>query len=545
MLSSLVSAIKRSDKTGEGHTAQGTKGTTIVLTSDLPTMSDFGGDPFIAFLSTFPHRIVRPILKKYFKPQLDEEGRPKFVSYGLRRIESILSREFGEENVVVAHPETLDRFVGSETRLIGISSHDPLGFAYVSRTYNSLLGFGGDSVNYFYFRQLMRHPVIRNRNKERTKVMVGGPGVWQIKEMNLQHELGIDILVHGDAEHDLTNLVHDVLDGKKIEEEVVMGPVDPERDNIPPITKPASYGCVEITRGCGRGCRFCHPTTRKRYSFPIEFVMKEVEVNVKGGLKSIFVITDDIFLYEVQPRFVPNREKVVELFSKIAQFPGVEEIHLSHAAMAPVVVDPKMIEELSPILLEKTKRRLNGKPYVTVEIGIETGSVRLMKLGMRGKALPFDVEQWQEIVDTGLGILNDNSWYPLCTFLVGSPDETENDTLATLELFDKIKDKKLLYVPVLFIPIKGTAWETEKCVGFENITELQWEVISSAWDRNIKIWKKEDERILKTIGFFFYWAYLRWKYGAKSIRPVMKFLGLSNFSLLKLVASQPQTNIKK
>ncbi|RLG57128.1 MAG: hypothetical protein DRN83_02605 [Hadesarchaea archaeon] len=543
MLSSLISAIRGSDKTGEGQ--QGAKGTTIVLTSDLPTMSDFGGDPFIAFLSTFPHRIVRPILKKYFKPQLDEEGRPKFVSYGLRRIESILSREFGEENVVVAHPETLNRFVGDETRLIGISSHDPLGFAYVSRTYNSLLGFGGDSVNYFYFRQLMRHPVIQNRNKEKTKVMVGGPGAWQIKEMDLQHEFGIDILVHGDAEHDLTNLVHDVLDGKKIEKEVVMGPVDPEKDNIPPITKPASYGCVEITRGCGRGCRFCYPTTRKRYSFPIEFVMKEVEVNIKGGVKSIFVITDDIFLYEVQPRFVPNREKVVELFSKIAQFPGVEEIHLSHAAMAPVVVDPKMIEELSPILLEKTKRRLNGEPYVTVEIGIETGSIKLMKLGMRGKALPFDVEQWQEIVDTGLGILNDNSWYPLCTFLVGSPDETEDDTLATLELFDKIKDKKLLYVPVLFIPIKGTSWEREKCVGFENITELQWEVISSAWDRNIKIWKREDERILKTIGFFFYWTYLRWKYGAKSIRPVMKFLGLSNFPLLKSRVPTPQTGIKK
>jgi len=242
---------------------------------------------------------------------------------------------------------------------------------------------------------------------------------------------------------------------------------------------------------------------------------------------------------------VPNREKVVELFSKIAQFPGVEEIHLSHAAMAPVVVDPKMIEELSPILLEKTKRRLNGEPYVTVEIGIETGSIKLMKLGMRGKALPFDVEQWQEIVDTGLGILNDNSWYPLCTFLVGSPDETEDDTLATLELFDKIKDKKLLYVPVLFIPIKGTSWEREKCVGFENITELQWEVISSAWDRNIKIWKREDERILKTIGFFFYWTYLRWKYGAKSIRPVMKFLGLSNFPLLKSRVPTSQTGIKK
>jgi radical SAM superfamily enzyme YgiQ (UPF0313 family) len=298
---------------------------------------------------------------------------------------------------------------------------------------------------------------------------------------------------------------------------------------------------VEITRGCGRGCQFCYPTTRKRYSFPIDFVMKEVETNVKGGSKSIFIISDDIFLYEVGPNFVPNRKKVVELFSKIASYPGIEDIHLSHAAMAPVVADPKMIEELSPILLEKSHRRMNGKPYTTTEIGVETGSVRLMKKGMRGKALPFKIEDWHEIIDTGLGILNDNSWYPLCTFLVGPPDETEEDVLATLELLDRIKDKKLLYVPVLFIPIEGTYWEKERCVGLERLSELQWEVISTGWNRNIKIWKKENERIIKTVGFLTYWLYLRWKHGGKTTRPIMRFLGMldSNFSKPRPASGAP------
>jgi radical SAM superfamily enzyme YgiQ (UPF0313 family) len=471
---------------------------------------------------------VRGYLKKYFEPHLDEEGRPIFASYGLRRVESLLVREFGQESVVVAHPETLHKFVGEKTKIIGVSSHDPMGLAYVSRTYNALLGFGGDAVNYFYFKELLSHPAIRGRDRKKTKLMVGGPGAWQIKEVNMQEYFGIDILVHGDAERDLADVVRKILGGEDVGREIQLRHVDPYSDHIPPIIRPASYGCVEITRGCGRGCQFCYPTTKKRYSFPIEHIMKEVEVNVKGGSNSIFIISDDMFLYEVKPRFIPNREKIVELFSRIASYPGVEQIHLSHAAMAPVVADPKMIEELTPILLEKTSRRLNGKPYITAEIGVETGSVRLMKKGMRGKALPFSVNDWHEIIDTGLGILNDNSWYPLCTFLVGPPDETEEDVLATLELLDRIKEKKLLYVPVLFIPIKGTGWENEKCVGLENVTELQWEVITTAWGRNIKIWKKESERMLKAAGFFFYWTYLVWRHGLKSIKPTMRFLGLLN-----------------
>lgn len=500
-------------------------GRKIVLTSDLPTMSNFGDDPFLAFLCTFPHKLVRRFLTGYFRPNLDEDGRPIFASYGLRRVEAILNKEFGGENVVVAHPQTLRKFVGPNTRIIGVSSHDPMGLAYVSRTYNSLLGMGGDAVNYFYFKQLMEHPVIRERNREMTKLVVGGPGSWQIKEVKMQEPFGIDALVHGDAERDLVKVFREILDGKDIGKEVQLSRVDPRRDGIPPICRPSSYGCVEITRGCGRGCQFCYPTTKGLYSFPIEHIMKEVEVNVKGGSKSIFIISDDIFLYRTKPNFVPNRERIVELLSKIASYPGVGEIHLSHAAMAPVVADPKMIEEISPILLEKSRRRLYGKPYIPVEIGVETGSVRLMKKSMRGKSLPFKIEDWHEIVDTGLGILNDNSWYPLCTFLVGPPEETEEDVLATLELLDKIKDKKLMYVPVLFIPIKGTSWEDQMSTGLKNFSELQWEVISAAWDRNIKIWKRDGERLLKTFGFFVYWSYLIWKHGPRSVRPTMRFLG--------------------
>jgi radical SAM superfamily enzyme YgiQ (UPF0313 family) len=251
-----------------------------------------------------------------------------------------------------------------------------------------------------------------------------------------------------------------------------------------------------------------------------------VETNIKGGCKSVFLVTEDVFLYQTRPNYVPNRKALVELISSIAKYPGVKEIHLSHAAMAPVVKDPKMIEELSPYLLEKSRRKLRGKTYVTAEIGVETGSVRILKKSMPGKALPFKIEEWHDIIDTGLGVLNDNSWYPLCTFMTGTPDETEDDVLATLELYDTIKDRTLFYVPVIFIPIEGTRWGKEARKGLDHLSDLQWEIITTGWKRNMRIWAPNQiKKMLPFVGLPLYWLYLRWIHGSKTVGPVMRFFG--------------------
>ena len=75
---------------------------------------------------------------------------------------------------------------------------------------------------------------------------------------------------------------------------------------------------------------------------------------------------------------------------------------------------------------------------------------------MRGKALPFKVEHWQDIVVNGLTILNENKWYPVCTFLVGAPDETDDDVKQSLELIYKLRNHKLFFVPSIFTPLEET-----------------------------------------------------------------------------------------
>jgi radical SAM superfamily enzyme YgiQ (UPF0313 family) len=500
----------------------------IVLTASRAEANEYDDNPFAAFICTFPKKLSGLALREHLENTASNtDGTALRTIYGLRKVESLLIKEFGAENVVVAHYDHLHRFIGKNTKIVGISSMDPMGLAYVSTTYNSLIGFGGEALNASEFEKLISHPAIQHY---KPKIIVGGAGSWQIHEAGMQQQWNIDVLFQGEGEEDLISVFKTMMDGTSIPSYFVAK--KPNRKKIPPITHAACYGMVEITRGCGRGCQFCSPTNRTKYSFPLEYIMKEVKTNVDGGAKTIFTVTEDIFLYKSKPGFIPNREEIVKLYKTIASYPGVEYILLSHASLAPVVYDKKLLEELSPILLEKTRWRPElhssySKRFVSVEVGIETGSVRLMQKYMKGKALPYSVDNWPELVVQGVGAMNDYDWWPLCTIMTGQPDETEDDVRATLDLIDDLRNHhaKMFYTPVLFIPLKEAILGNQRRTNLKNLSELQWEVIARCWRNNIDFWRPDMKWMLNPMFFFSHWFYARWKHGKKATVPMMHLAG--------------------
>ena len=149
------------------------------------------------------------------------------------------------------------------------------------------------------------------------------------------------------------------------------------------------------------------------------------------------------------PFFFPNREVLVSLYRDIVKTAGVEQHVLSHSTIAPAVVDPVMIEQLTEILLSKSPihlKRLSshpeGKALVTL-IGLETGSVRMAKQVMPSKGVPFKIEDWQSVVINGLEVLNRNNWFPMLTLMVGNPGETDEDVMATLDLIYEMERRGL------------------------------------------------------------------------------------------------------
>jgi radical SAM superfamily enzyme YgiQ (UPF0313 family) len=474
----------------------GSDGKLIVLTAPLTESIDHAGFFIQMSLASIPGWMEWVIDKKY--PQWrdvpkNDDGSAGTAPAGLRVVEAVLAREFGAENVVVCYPDQLDRFIGPATRVVGVSTHNPLGTTFAAGVYASIFGSSKEPVNSLYARRMFA--TIKNHpNRDSFKVIIGGSGSWQIGETNMHDEFGIDCVVSGRAEAAETiDAFRRAVEGDEVPRNVeAHHPMNLDTLIVP--EERTSFGVVEMTTGCGRRCAFCMPDLNPRISFPKEEIMKAVEANVAAGNTQVSLATEDMFVWRTDeaglPFFVPNRAELLDLYRSIAEHPGVEHVTLSHSTIAPALVDPDLIKELSDILLDKSPIRLKGvsthpeNRALAPLIGVETGSVRIAKKIMAGKSLPFDVKYWPEIVLEGLEILNRNNWFPVCTIIVGSPDETDEDSKATLDMLYEAERRGLyaMWVPSIFTPLKDT--RMEKAVGVQEtqqLTRLQWQVIMKAW----------------------------------------------------------------
>jgi radical SAM superfamily enzyme YgiQ (UPF0313 family) len=467
----------------------GEPGTKIVLTSSATEMSDYHNSPFIAFVAGFA-KGPAPLwfLRRYLYPPVESnsDGRAKYAPYGLRKVEALLLENgFSESDIAVVHPSNLSDFVGPNTKVVGISSMDPTGMGYVSKTYSSLVG-GGEPMNAVEFEALVKHSSIQRYNP---KIIVGGYGSWQLERKKVAEKYGIDhILIGGDAE-----TIIDVFD-KAVNREPLPRVVHSKNGSIdqemPLIKHAAIHGGIEISKGCGRNCQFCTPTMQIKCDVPLDKIMKEVEVTVREGASRVTLITEDLFLYGAKDKsFIPDKNAVLSLVKSVADYPGVKAIQPSHMSLAPVVRDPSMIQDVAEILIEHSWYSHGDKPIVTSETGIETGSVRLMKKYMAGKALPFKPEQWKEVVTQAFGILNDNSWCPLATLIVGLPDEKEEDVVDTLELMDDLKGYDAFYVPLFFVPLENCLLMNKRGAELDSLSKTRWEFLIRCWQYNIRIWR--------------------------------------------------------
>ena len=199
-----------------------------------------------------------------------------------------------------------------------------------------------------------------------------------------------------------------------------------------------------MTTGCGRRCQFCVPDLNPQIDMPKTRIMDAVRANVREGNKVISLATEDMFIWgQVHtdtPFFFPNREALVDLYTEIVKTPGVEHHLLSHCTMAPLVVDPELIRQLSEVLLPKSPMHLPllsshpQKKALIPWIGLEIGSVRMARQIMPSKGVPFSIDDWPSIVLEGLRVANQNNWFPMMTLMVGNPGETDQDVQETLDL---------------------------------------------------------------------------------------------------------------
>ena len=511
----------------------------IVLTSDRTLMSDYRGISLATFFGCAPaidpNRSKSDFWYKILKQQVTPKilfdficnssphinGVAKYAPYGLRKVEAGLLRDgFKREDVVVAHPDHIEKFIGPETEVIGTHEMDPLGMGPVTMTFT----YGRKQMSYdeFYCRDLHRKiDAAKKKNGSNAKVVVGGSGTWQynydpekINEYGLyallEGELGgiapeIDghagsffkYLMNGEFENmdpfrkrsDFKVNIKEFKRGDKTLHGRFVNFWDrPDIDQIPDIVEPSMHGMIEVMRGCGRGCKFCDVTLRSLRYYPPEKVKREIEVNIKkGGSKSAWVHSDDIFVYGMDPtttkQMEPNREALEELFTAIMST-GVSHTNPTHGTLAGAIADEKLLPNISKIV------KTGPDNFIGIQCGLETGSTRLIKKYADRKLAPYQPEEWHWVVKEAVKTMNENYWIPAFTLIMGlDNDETPEDAWETIELLSELEREQpeamFTVTPLTFVPI-GLLEKSEFFDIGHEMDPAQLGVLYKTWQHNFK-----------------------------------------------------------
>ncbi len=438
------------------------------------------------------------------------DGQAKYVPQGLRVVEALLAEKFPEEDIAVCYADQLDQFLGEDTRVVGIHAHNPLGITFATDVYAYFYGADVEPINAEQFRRLILHPLLR-KHKPHLKIIVGGPGAWQIEKKGLQDEWLVDCIVDGEAEETAVPVFEAALRGEALPRKVEGH--SPRLESIPRLRHRSTFGAVEITRGCGRGCQFCSVALRAGKSLPLEQILANVRTQAAEGADFALLVTEDLFLYEHGPRFAPNVPALKRLFASVAAVDGINYIGLTHGTMAPIVAEPNMLAELQLAVDRSVHTHpMSTHPeqrYQNLFIGIETGSPRLFKEIMKGKGYPFRPEQWPDVVLKGMEILNRNNWFPFCTWILGLPGETADDTRQSLDLLHALKDAKWCVVPTLFVPLEDTRLQKRESAKLYQLTDLQWEFFFTCWRYNLDFFHRSKKaHLVYNLGIPLYYYFL-------------------------------------
>ncbi len=445
----------------------------IVLSTDETLTNTYHDVPLLDFLGCAPVDKLPGWVFRILDSQIpDNNGILTMAPYGLRKIEAaLLAQGFKREEVVVAHPRKIGQFIDEKTTIVALYEMDPIGLGPVSMMFTN----GGKWTNYtrFKFFQLVEKiNALRERKGYKFKLIIGGPGAWQVDFRKEEREkLKIDHVIIGEADHVAGDIFRDIESGNA--DETVHIKSWPRVDEIPTIVAPSYKGLIEVMRGCGRGCRFCEPNLRVARYIPLEKIEEEIKLNITAGIDHAWLHSEDIFLYRVEDKkkFYPNAEAVIELFETATKY--TKNVNPTHGAIAGALANPRMIEEISRIV------GANGRHWIGIQVGLETASPGLIGMYMANKMKPFSPEEWPWVVLNGTYVLNKNYWFPAYTTILGLPGETEEDEIMTTQLIltmERELEEKLgnrahfTVTPLAFIPM-GLLKDKE----FFNVEEMMTE----------------------------------------------------------------------
>src|SRR5215475_1004138 len=132
-------------------------GARIVLTAPLTEIIDHAGYFIQMSMASLPMWLEGILNKKYPKwrdVEYNGDGSARYMPAGVRVLEASLLRHYPASDIACCYPADLGKFVGPETRIVAVSTHNPLGVTFAAGVYTSIFGSSKMPINSHYARKM-------------------------------------------------------------------------------------------------------------------------------------------------------------------------------------------------------------------------------------------------------------------------------------------------------------------------------------------------------------------------------------------------------
>ena len=260
------------------------------------------------------------------------------------------------------------------------------------------------------------------RFKKKPIIIVAGCVAQAENQEMLKREPYIDIVIGPQSYHKINDVILNYSKNAKKEEETEFDTAL-KFNYLSKIknkdSKVSSF--LTIQEGCDKFCHFCVvPYTRgPEYSRPFDQIINEAQELIKNGAKEIILLGQNVNAYSYKEK--EKEFKLSDLLIELERFDELVRIRYTTS-------HPK---DMTDDLINVYKK--SSKLMPLVHLPVQSGSNKILKLMNR----KHTIEDYLDVYDK-LKKINNNIEFS-SDFIIGYPEENEDDFQRTMKLIEKVK----------------------------------------------------------------------------------------------------------
>ena len=260
------------------------------------------------------------------------------------------------------------------------------------------------------------------RSKKKPIVIVAGCVAQAENQEMLKREPYIDIVIGPQSYHKINQTIQGYINNRRKEEETEFDTIS-KFNYLSKIknqdSKVSSF--LTIQEGCDKFCHFCVvPYTRgPEYSRPFDQIINEAKEIIQSGAKEIILLGQNVNAYSYKDEYKEFR--LSDLLIELENFNELERIRYTTS-------HPRDMTDDLINIYKKSKKLMP-----LVHLPVQSGSNKILKLMNR----KHTIKEYLLIYER-LKKINSNIEFS-SDFIIGYPEENDDDFKYTMELIEKIK----------------------------------------------------------------------------------------------------------